>query len=219
MHKKRQYALGRPAAMTRIGARRVHSVRVRGGNVKQRAIRLDKGLYSWGSEAVARGTRIIEVVYNASNNELVRTNTLVKGAIVSVDATPFTDWYKTYYGVALGKHSHARPELTAEQKEKKTKYDAAKQAARDDFKKRVEAKGHKLPKVFADAKPTQAELDAKRAERAQQQVIDPAVAEQLKSGRVLARISSRPGQVGAAAGYILEGAELAFYQRKIQKKR
>jgi hypothetical protein len=34
-----------------------------------------------------RKTRILEVTYNASNNQLVSTNTLVKGAVVSIDAT------------------------------------------------------------------------------------------------------------------------------------
>ena len=33
------------------------------------------------------------VVYNASNNELVRTQTLVKSAIVQVDAAPFKQWH------------------------------------------------------------------------------------------------------------------------------
>ena len=33
------------------------------------------------------------VVYNASNNELVRTKTLVKNSIVQIDATPFRQWY------------------------------------------------------------------------------------------------------------------------------
>jgi small subunit ribosomal protein S8e len=32
---------------------------------------------------------VLDVVYNASNNELVRTKTLVKSAIVAIDATPF----------------------------------------------------------------------------------------------------------------------------------
>jgi len=36
------------------------------------------------SSAVAKKVRILDVVYNASNNELVRTKTLVKGAIVLV---------------------------------------------------------------------------------------------------------------------------------------
>jgi ribosomal protein S8E len=46
-------------------------------------------------------TRVLDVVYNASNNELVRTKTLVKNAIVQVDATPFRQWYEQHYGVKL----------------------------------------------------------------------------------------------------------------------
>ena len=41
---------------------------------------------------VTRKTRIIDVVYNASNNELVRTKTLVKNCVVQVDSTPFRQW-------------------------------------------------------------------------------------------------------------------------------
>ena len=36
--------------MTKLGATRIHNVRVRGGNLKHRALRLDTGNYSWGSE-------------------------------------------------------------------------------------------------------------------------------------------------------------------------
>lgn len=35
-------------------------------------------------------------VYNSSNNELVRTNTLVKGAIIQIDAAPFRQWYESH---------------------------------------------------------------------------------------------------------------------------
>ncbi|OXB68509.1 hypothetical protein ASZ78_000446 [Callipepla squamata] len=49
-HKKRKYELGRPPANTKIGPRRIHTVRVRGGNKKYRALRLDVGNFSWGSE-------------------------------------------------------------------------------------------------------------------------------------------------------------------------
>ena len=101
--KKRKFELGRQAAMTKIGPKRIHEVRVRGGNKKFRALRLDTGNISWGSEAISRKCRIIDVVYNATNNELVRTKTLVKGCIVQVDATPFRQWYESHYGQALGK--------------------------------------------------------------------------------------------------------------------
>jgi len=86
-HKKRKHEMGRQMAMTKIGAKRVHPVRCRGGNIKFRALRLDTGNFSWGSEVCTRKTRILDVVYNASNNELVRTKTLVKNAIVQIDAT------------------------------------------------------------------------------------------------------------------------------------
>ncbi|XP_022091090.1 40S ribosomal protein S8-like [Acanthaster planci] len=50
---------------------------------------------------VARKTRILDVVYNASNIELVRTKTLVKSAIVLVDSTPFRQWYEAHYALPL----------------------------------------------------------------------------------------------------------------------
>lgn len=48
--KKRKYEMGRAPAMTKLGAARVRPVRCRGGNMKYRALRLDAGSYSWGSE-------------------------------------------------------------------------------------------------------------------------------------------------------------------------
>lgn len=95
--------MGRPASNTRIGPQRIHTVRTRGGNKKYRALRLDTGNFSWGSEGVARKTRIIDVVYNASNNELVRTKTLTKSTIVQIDATPFRQWYEAHYALPLGR--------------------------------------------------------------------------------------------------------------------
>merc|ERR1719217_472440 len=71
--------------------------------MKYRALRLDSGNYAWGSENCTRKVRILEVVYNASNNELVRTKTLVKNAIVQVDAQAFRTWYEQHYGIHLGK--------------------------------------------------------------------------------------------------------------------
>lgn len=53
--------------------------------------------------AIAAKSRILAVKYNATDNELVRTKTLVKGCIVQVDATPFRQWYEKHYGIVLGK--------------------------------------------------------------------------------------------------------------------
>jgi small subunit ribosomal protein S8e len=95
--------LGRQSANTKLGSKRIHLVRVRGGNFKRRALRLENGNFSWGSEGISRKTRVLTVVYNASNNELVRTNTLVKGAVIQIDATPFRQWYESHYALPLGK--------------------------------------------------------------------------------------------------------------------
>ncbi|GLV41408.1 Ribosomal protein S8 [Carabus blaptoides fortunei] len=108
LRKKRKFELGRPAANTKLGPQRIHRVRTRGGNTKYRALRLDTGNFAWGSECCARKTRIIDVVYNASNNELVRTKTLVKNAIVVVDATPFRQWYESHYVLPLGRKRGAK---------------------------------------------------------------------------------------------------------------
>ena len=89
--------------MTKIGAKRVIFVRGRGGNIKTRALKNDHGNFSWGSEAISCKTRILDTVYNATNNELVRTKTLVKNTIVSVDSTPFRQWYLKKFDVELNK--------------------------------------------------------------------------------------------------------------------
>lgn len=95
--------MGRMATNTKLGPRKVTEVRVRGGNIKHRALRIQEGTFSWGSEAVSRKTKVSDVVYNATNNELVRTKTLVKNCIVKIDATPFRQWYLKHYDVELNK--------------------------------------------------------------------------------------------------------------------
>lgn len=101
--KKRAFEKARPISNTKLvnDKSRVRLVRTRGGNRKFRALRLKEGNFNWASEATTRKTRIIDVIYNASNNELVRTKTLVKNCIVQIDATPFTQWYLNQYGVTL----------------------------------------------------------------------------------------------------------------------
>ncbi|KAL2530148.1 40S ribosomal protein S8-2 [Forsythia ovata] len=194
--KKRKYELGRQPANTKLSSNKtVRRVRVRGGNVKWRALRLDTGNYSWGSEAVTRKTRILDVVYNASNNELVRTQTLVKSAIVQVDAAPFKQWYLQHYGVDIGRKKKA----TTVKKEA-TEEGGEGTAAPEETKK----SNHVLRKL---------------EKRQQGRILDLHVEEQFGSGRLLACISSRPGQCGRADGYILEGKELEFYMKKLQRKK
>jgi small subunit ribosomal protein S8e len=62
-------------------------------------------------------------------------------------------------------------------------------------------------------------VQTKIAKRVAGQKLDSHLEDQFASGRLLACISSRPGQCGRSDGYILEGKELEFYQKKIQKKK
>lgn len=341
---KRKFEMGRQPANTKLGEKRVRRIRVRGGNFKFRALRLDHGNFSWPGEAITRKTRILKVVYNATSNELVRTNTLVKGCIVQIDATPFKIWYQKYYNITLGKAKEGEAEklLAAEKKSKMTikqykrwrkalkaakkqeeaaksnttpsnagvkkpsskpsktatevakkvaaakdtkktapqkkaeekkpaqkkgaekkaeekkpapkkgaekkadekKAEAAKQPAQKKGAKgqkkeekpatdaskpeaeKTEAKGKKEKGEKKESKKQKAKKltseerrQAKFALRNKNRVLEAALAEQFKTGRLYARLTSRPGQCGRADGVILEGEELAFYLKKINLKK
>jgi small subunit ribosomal protein S8e len=184
--KKKKYELGRQPANTKLSSNvAVRRVRVRGGNYKFRALRLDHGNFSWGTEAVTRKTRVLDVNYNASNNELVRTQTLVKNAIIQIDAAPFKQWYQQHYGIELGQKKG-----TTAAAEEATETKGSNHVQR---KLKERSKGHKK--------------------------LDATLADQFNTGRLYACISSRPGQCGRCDGYILEGRELEFYVRKMQKKK
>jgi small subunit ribosomal protein S8e len=49
--------------------------------------------------------------------------------------------------------------------------------------------------------------------------IEQILGDAFASGRLLACITSRPGQSGRADGYILEGKELEFYTKKLAIKK
>jgi len=180
--KKRAFEKGRQPANTRIGNKRIHLVRTRGGNQKFRALRIDSGNFSWGSEGIARKVRVIVVAFHPSNNELVRTNTLTKSAVVQIDAAPFRQWYEAHYGATLGRRRQVKGAETEEEKKKSKS-----------IEKKQEERMKKMGKVEA------------------------ALERQFEAGRLYAVISSRPGQSGRVDGYVLEGEELAFYQRAIRR--
>merc|ERR1712174_159633 len=143
-----------------------------GGNKKFRALRLKEGNFGWASEGIARQTRIVDVVYNAVSNEMIRTKTLVKGAVVTIDATPFRQFYENHCSKALGRK--------------------------------------------ANWEPTEEEKAA--ISRSKKSAVDADLNNQFLQGKLLAKISSRPGQSGRADGYILEGKELEFYSKKLKTK-
>jgi small subunit ribosomal protein S8e len=240
--------------MTKLtpGERRVHHVRVRGGNSKWRALRLDAGNFAWGSETMARKSRIIDVVYNSSSNELVRTKTLVKNCIVTIDSTPYRNWYYRRYGVSLGPASQLKLKGRMECKLKKSRSKGGQKIVLKPVKKgskktanknskgaKVEEKGNKpeekkdgkkiakkgsktkgpMPGVKPKPKKTRLRKWAKRAKT--RGTVDKNVLAQFEngSGKLFCVISSRPGQVGRADGYILEGEELEFYLKKMDRKK
>jgi small subunit ribosomal protein S8e len=80
-------------------------------------------------------------------------------------------------------------------------------------------KGKKAPAVVeADASKSN-HLTRKLQERQKTRTLDPSLDDAFASGRLLACISSRPGQSGRADGYILEGKELEFYSKMLKKKK
>ena len=85
--------------------------------------------------------------------------------------------------------------------------------------------GHKKNQKLTEAeeavisKKRSSKVQKKYAERQKEAKVEPALEDQFASGRVLASISSRPGQCGRADGYILEGKELEFYLKKIKSKK
>lgn len=179
--KKRKFELGRQPANTKIGPKRIHEVRTRGGNQKFRAMRLDSGNFSWGSEGITRPARISAVAYHP-NNEFSRTNTLTRGAVVTIDATAFKSAYESYYGQTIGKKKgQQQVQETDEKKSKK--------------------------------------LQRKQASRAGLAKVEPTLDHQFAQGRLLAIVTSRPGQSGRLSGEILERDQLAFYMRKMQSKK
>jgi len=221
--KKRKYELGRPPAGTRIGPNRIHPVRVRGGHIKHRALRLETGNFSWGTEAVTRKTRLLSVVYNASNNELVRTNTLVKNAVIQIDATPFRQWYEQHYGIFLGKKKEGAATKTTSTRTATTKDVAKKGKGGEKSKPAAETKVEEAKTGAAGEAPKEivksSKVKEKLAKRRKDHKLDPHLEEQFTAGRLYAAVASRPGQSGRCDGYLLEGEELAFYVKKLAAKK
>jgi small subunit ribosomal protein S8e len=172
--KKRKHELGRQASNTKIGPKQLSLIRTRGGNIKKRALLVESGNFSMISSGVSRKTKVLRVVFNSTNNELVRTNTLVKGSIIFVDAAPFkVDFF-----------------------EKKKNFLERENFAKNKKKDQKKSDGIREELLFIHL-----------------------MKEQFLSGKLMARICSRPGQSGRVDGYLLEKGELEYYLKKIQKKK
>merc|ERR1712126_318845 len=91
MQKKRKNMMGRQPSNTKIGAERINMLRCRGNNIKQRALRLNTGEFDFydGEGYVTKEAKIEQVIYHPSSNELMRTNTLTKSAVIKISADDF----------------------------------------------------------------------------------------------------------------------------------
>nr|BAN41540.1 40S ribosomal protein S8, putative [Entamoeba invadens] len=228
MQKKKKYNMGRQPANTRLGAKRIHDVRCRFGIIKRRALRLDVGYFTWVSQAMTKTAKILNVVYNASNNDYVRTNTLVKNAIIEVDASPFRLWFLKRFGKDIASKDYIKSleteGYTADKKialvkDEEVKTDA-KQTGKEEAKEKTVA--HQIVETqLALMKPssTMKKKYATMLEVLKHVKFEDALMEGFQAGRLLACISSRPGQTGRVDGYLLEGKELDFYTKKVQEKK
>ena len=113
-------------------------------------------------------------------------------SIVLIDATPFRAWLESHYHSKVGE-TKAAAAAAAEKAAAGGAADAEKKESRH--------------------------VKRKYALRSAEMKLDPHVIEQFGTGRILACLSSRPGQSGRADGYVLEGPELEFYMRKLALKK
>ena len=138
-------------------------------------------------------SRIVDVVYNASNNELVRTKTLVKGCIVAIESAPFKAWFEKHYAVKCENKDSYIPDPEA-----------------------LKGKSAHVVKKF-DARRKNLKISKEVLEQIASGRIYAAISSRPgQSGRAdgYFALSSR-----SICSYILEGEELNFYKKKISLKR
>ena len=123
---------------------------------------------------------------------MVRTKTLVKSAVVQIDATPFRQWWEAHYGEVLGKRKAAL---------------------------KAQKEGVEVAAAPKEESKKSNHVQRKIEERKELAKVDQLLDDQFAIGRLYAIIASRPGQSGRSDGYILEGKELEFYLKKIKSKK
>jgi len=143
-----------------------------------------------------------------------------------IDSTPYRQWFLRHYGIELGKKAEEKKEApkTEEKKEEKKEEPKKEEPKKEEEKKPEEAPKEGEEKKEGEKKKREKGEPSRRKLRMYEKnrklyTIEKALADQFLTGKLLACITSRPGQVGRADGYILEGKELEFYLRKLEKKK
>jgi ribosomal protein S8E len=164
---------------------------------------LDHGNYAWPGEAVTRKARIISVVYNPTNPEYVRTNTIVKGSVVQIDATPFKNWYQKHYGVVVGKAGKFQKKAKKSDEKKSRKHRALKpEKPKKTSEVKAEKDKKKSDKKGADAKKA---ADAKKSKKAEKPAETKAEEKPVEAKK---KVVAKPAKV----------AEKVVAEKKVVKK-
>ena len=82
---KRKYELGRFPALTKLGEKKVKVQRVRGGNIKLKALALDEINVYDPKTKKSKKVKILSVVENKANRHYVRRQIITKGAVVKTE--------------------------------------------------------------------------------------------------------------------------------------
>ncbi len=147
---------------------------------------------------------------------MVRTQRVVKGCIVTVDPTPFKYYWTLHWE---DKKITRMPEVDAE---KKKHLDEKRQDNFQKWRDGKESEGQEAIRKSMERRHRGVREEARRSDNKHpfSDSLDKLhhFFELMNKGRVYAKISSRPGQSGRADGYLLEGKELEFYFKKLDKK-
>lgn len=83
--KKRLYELGREASLTKLGAKRLVSIRTRGANPKFRLLSIDTANIYDPKDKKYKQAKIKTIVENPANRHFVRRNIMTKGAVIDTE--------------------------------------------------------------------------------------------------------------------------------------
>ena len=83
---KRLHERASPATLTKLGERKVRTIRLRGGSVKNRMLMANTAnVYDTKSKKYVKA-KIVTITENPANRNYVRRNIITKGTIIETDA-------------------------------------------------------------------------------------------------------------------------------------
>ncbi|MBI2542430.1 30S ribosomal protein S8e [Candidatus Woesearchaeota archaeon] len=83
--KKKQYELGREPSFTKLGKKRMQTIRVMGGNIKARLLSTDTANLFDPKSKSFKQAKIKTITGNPANRHFIRRNIMTKGAVVDTE--------------------------------------------------------------------------------------------------------------------------------------